>query len=394
MIALTEGRDMNNHPTINNGPRSVALVARRFLRARRPSPLVPRPSLPRGAFTLIELMVVMAIMAVLAAAMAYAVSGAQEAAQIAKTRSLIARLNTLVMQKYESYRYRRLPIVMPPGISPKQAAQVRCDVIRQLIRLEMPDRWTDVRDEPVKIMNPLSGVKDIVMQRPAVSHAYLASLSSVQNTPAFVKQGPEHQGAKCLYLLVTMGLDESDVLENFSEGDIADFDHTGCKVFLDAWGNPIEFLRWAPGLVSPLQPPTPTSAAEKDQRMPDQTDPTGVYGTPRFDAAAVNGSPRTEPLPGTSVTNWDTFALYPLVYSAGPDGHYDTVSDMTVSGTAVLKYSATSPPNNPFASIDQLTTNKFPDGPLGAPAIFPKTDRGGRALGNSDNIHNHSIGAR
>jgi hypothetical protein len=361
-------------------------------------------------------MVVMAIMAILAAAMAIAVSGAQESAQIAKTRSLIARLNALVMQKYESYATRRLPVTIPSEVIDPSGSlvqmpsavsrKVRCDVLRQMMRMEMPDRWRDIIDDAVPIKmedvtsptrpaytDPTTNSQTIQMQRSASSQAYLASHNSVQNTPAFIKLGANYQGAKCLYLLVTMGLEEPSVLENFSEGDIADFDHSGCKVFIDAWGNPINFLRWAPGLVSPLQPPTPTSAATKDQRMPDQTDPTGVYGTPRFDSSAVNGIPRTEP-PAPAVTNWDTFALYPLVYSAGPDGHYDIVPDMTNASGSVLQYSRTSPPNNPFASIDQLTTNKFPDGPIGAPAIFPKTDRGSRALGSFDNIHSHSMGAR
>ena len=99
-------------------------------------------------------MVTMSIMAILTAAMAYVMAGAQESAQIAKTRTLIARLHTLVMQKYESYRYRRLPISIPAvvidpsngtGSPPPWAIQkIRCDVIRQLMRMEMPERWTDI----------------------------------------------------------------------------------------------------------------------------------------------------------------------------------------------------------------------------------------------------------
>ena len=33
---------------------------------------------------------------------------------MAKTRALIAKLHALVMQKYEAYRNRRLPIAVPP----------------------------------------------------------------------------------------------------------------------------------------------------------------------------------------------------------------------------------------------------------------------------------------
>ncbi len=342
----------------------------------------------RRGFTLVELLVTMAIMAILASALAYVMAGAQEAAQIAKTKSLIARLHALVMQKYESYRYRRLPVAIPAGLTPRQAAQFRCDVIRQLMRLEIPERWTDIIDLPVTLTYGTAMVK---MTRPACNQAYLAFFNSI-NVPSntvFQNNPTSNQGAKCLYLLVTLGLDEPDVLENFSEGDIGDFDKTGCKVFLDAWGRPIEFLRWAPGFVSPIQPAKPTGTA-KDYRMPDQTDPMGFYGSPRP--------------PGSK--GRDTFALYPLIYSAGADGIYDTVTDATNPGGAnmeaigssgkTLAYSKTSPPNDPFVSVSDTTD--FKDGPIGAaniyPTSYPRPTPPPRALGDSDNIHNHAIGAR
>ena len=74
---------------------------------------IPGDGSRRSGFTLIELLITMSIMLIIAAAMAYAVSGAQESANIAKTRGLIDRLHVLVMQKYESYRTRRLPISIP-----------------------------------------------------------------------------------------------------------------------------------------------------------------------------------------------------------------------------------------------------------------------------------------
>ena len=64
-----------------------------------------------------------------------------------------------------------------------------------------------------------------------------------------------YQGADCLYLIVTMGLEENDILENFQQGDIgSDPKNPKMLCFLDTWGNPIQFLRWAPGFNSPLQP--------------------------------------------------------------------------------------------------------------------------------------------
>ena len=360
------------------------------------------------------MLIVIAIIAILAAAMAYAVGGAQESAKVAKTRAIIAKLHTLVSQKYESYRNRRLPIAIPPTVidpatggaiatPPRAIAKLRCDALRALIKMEMPERWTDVVDDPakspIKIVKPGAPRSDptkwtpygdvtnpsraatVTMQRPAASQAYLAFFNSLGAFNATSLESDGNQGAKCLYLLVTKGLDEPDVLENFSDSEIGDPDHSGCKVFLDAWGNPIRFLRWAPGLVSSLQPAGP-SAAEHDLRMPDPTDPAGIYYAPKPGSIAARG-------PGRAMGN--TFALYPLIYSAGADGHYDILST-GYSGGVPFHYSQTKPPNNPFETV--WNAPAYPYGPIGA-AVVDSADRETRtALANADNITNHDIGAR
>lgn len=368
----------------------------------------------RHGFTLVELLVTMAIMAILASALAYVMAGAQEAAQIAKTKALIARLHALVMQKYESYRYRRLPVAIPTTpsgapLTPRQAAQVRCDVIRQLMRMEMPERWTDIYDGPAMLTY---GTLKITMTPTACSQAYLAYFNSAV-VPWISNNPPDRtvdQGAECLYAFITMGIDEPDVLENFSESDIGPDPNNGaCKVFLDAWGHPIQFLRWAPGFISPLQPAPPLAAGIKDYRMPDQTDPRGVYGSPKPGSlipAKQNGGTDG---PGRVAGN--TFALYPLIYSAGPDGNFDIATDYQVktAGTTtpaepsgplkgLFSYAATggmragSGPNDPFVSVSDTTD--FVDGAIGWSVVYPSAQQGTRALGDSDNIHNHAIGAR
>jgi prepilin-type N-terminal cleavage/methylation domain-containing protein len=376
----------------------------------------------RRAFTLIELMVTMSIMAILTAAMAYVMAGAQESAQIAKTRTLIARLHSLVMQKYESYRYRRLPITIPPKVldnpygnpiaTPLKAIQtVRCDVLRQLMRMEMPERWTDLDDPtPISVAdnsNSLSPINyyDIAnpnqaaivkMMLPSALQAYRGQATAIPHTdgtngPVTYTPAPAdsaYEGAKCLYLMVTMGLGEPDVMENFSEGDIGDFDGSGHKVFLDAWGKPIGFLRWAPGFISAYQPAKPGTgslpATAKDMRMPDQTDPAGIYGMPQTSATA---------------NKQDTFALYPLIYSAGPDGYVDMVLKWSKSSQP-FRYTQTNPLNNPFASVTDTDDFLKPLGPIGTAAITD--DQGNyvdpatvsRALGTSDNIQSHSLSDR
>ena len=50
---------------------------------------------------------------------------------------------------------------------------------------------------------------------------------------------------KCLYMWVMTAIPEAK--STFSGSEIADVDGDGWNVFIDGWGNPIGFLRWAPG---------------------------------------------------------------------------------------------------------------------------------------------------
>ena len=118
---------------------------------------------------------------------------------------------------------------------------------------------------------------------------------------------------------------------------------------LDAWGTPIEFLRWAPGLVSPKQ--------TRDRSKPDPFDPHNVY-------AEQQG----------------TFVLYPYIYSAGPDRIYDTRTGLS-DVAAMLNYSETLPPNDPYYKTEDGVQ-------IGEPNDFNEDGK----LDNADNIHNHLIG--
>jgi prepilin-type N-terminal cleavage/methylation domain-containing protein len=297
---------------------------------------ITAPHRRRFGFTLIELMVVMGIMALLSVMIAVAAGSAMETARVAHTRALIARLHTLLMDRYESYRWRRLPIQIQPNSTPQVANRLRCDAVRELMRIEMPDRWTDILDPPVTLPYTAPAM-------PALQTCYQRALSAAGVTAS---SDATNQGADCLYLIVTMGLEENDILENFQQGDIGpDLKNPGMQCFLDTWGNPIQFLRWAPGFNSPLQPANSTDR--------DQTDPTGVYGSPPT-----------------------TFALFPLIYSAGPDGYYDIQP-----GTGGFEYSKTTPPNNPFQNSSLV---------IGAPTILSSNTTG--TIGTADNIHNQEIG--
>ena len=191
-------------PPRSDGPRRAFTLVELTVPRTRPS---HSHSSRRSGFTLVELMVTMGIMVVLAAMIAVTMGNVAETARIDHTRAEIARLHTLLMDRYESYRWRRLPIQIPPASSPAAAANYRCDAIRELMRLELPDRWTDITDNP-------AGDGTVTVPRTAASLSYQAAYNAASPTD------PTYQGADCLYLIVTMGLEENDVLENFSQSDI------------------------------------------------------------------------------------------------------------------------------------------------------------------------------
>ncbi len=98
----------------------------------------------RKSFTLIELLTAIAIASTLAAFMLVALYGATQMAKMSRTRSQVGRLNEMIMAKWEHYRTRPLPIKFAANAAPKIAAVQKLSVLRELLRLELPDRKNDL----------------------------------------------------------------------------------------------------------------------------------------------------------------------------------------------------------------------------------------------------------
>ena len=260
-------------------------------------------------------MVVIVIISILASLSLAGLNIGRQRSKIDATRATIRKLDEIVMDQFDSYSTR------VKGLKPAHLLAIRGTMVE-----EMPDNWANVR--PLANCSTSSG------------RAY----SRYKNTTA-----PGYQGAECLYMIVTRSGFSPSALENFRANEVGDIDRDGMKEFLDGWGNPIAFLRWAPGFSSPL------SALQF------------ADVTTNHDALDVG------------LNDSNAFQMYPLIYSPGPDeaGNAGTTSSgygILATGTAgwppeslpsICEFSdgATKiggpDPANPTAYRDNITNHDF-----------------------------------
>ena len=143
----------------------------------------------------------------------------------------------------------------------------------------------------------------------------------------------------------------------FSEGEVGDTDGDGLPEFLDGWGRPIRYILWPAGFFR-------SDSCETDLQVSvNKNDSTFVHDP--FDSANIE--------PGTP-------ALYPLIYSAGPDAIYDINRGTTQGGEQnTFNYSS---PLNPMTKDGD---NRY----IGQP--WNDTDGNRNVLHHFDNITNHSM---
>jgi hypothetical protein len=265
--------------------------------------------------------VVVTVIGILAGLVLGALQAARETARTAKTRATISKLHNIVMGMYESYRTRRVPI-NTISMAPSVAAQARLYALRDIMRMEMPERMTDISNGPV-----------FLTSRPALSQAYLNHL----NGKSLASNAP----AQCLYMIVTIACRARG---QFSENEISlDPDGNGndFPAFIDGWGHPIYFLRWAPGFM------------DSDIQWNYVAGQTGTAATTDHDPFDPRGA---DP---------NAWRLVPLIYSAGPDGQYGIAEDSS-SGSPYTWNNDTYTRSPPWGSPD--STN-----------------------GRLDNLHNHRL---
>lgn len=267
------------------------------------------PPRKRSAFTLVELLIVISIIALLATVGVIALRDARLTAQRARARSQVTRISEMIMTRWEEYESRQIPMPVNSGLQPQQAMFLRYHMLKDLMRMELPDRITDVQDPPIP--DPVAGTS---LTPPPLWVRYNQYV--VQNG-GFANWSVSNQGAECLYMILqsmdsVLGKGTDFLLPN----EIGDTDRDGFYEVLDPWGNPVHFLRWAPGFRSPLQE-HPVNGGPAPEH-PDPFDP--FRQSPRW---KLDSFPSNQDRP---------FALTPLIVSAGPDGRLGVITDFEDAG--------------------------------------------------------------
>jgi hypothetical protein len=325
----------------------------------------------------VELLIVMLVLAILAMIVIGAYTGSLELGKEARTRAQIAKIDALLAPIWESFRTRR--VKLPPGAGAAgrgSVAALRLDHLREEMRMRLPDRMTDVTDPPV-----------MLSQRPPLSQRYLTMATTLSGG----NWTAQYQDSECLFLILANIQDgDTNGLEFFRNTEISDpnpwdadkkdLDGDGIPEILDGWGNPIRFLRWAPGFVS-----------EKQNAFEETSGPQDVPATTVLNTTWISENP--DPFDPLKVDvaagrNTNTFYLYPLVISAGGDGFFDVAFGLQ----NFVSYKDTTPPNNPFhaGSGGEMIGKYVDEGPRDENnKSQPNNERN-----DGDNVHNHYVRTR
>lgn len=314
--------------------------------------LLPTAYSPRG-ITLIELLVTIVIIAIISAAVLGTASAAMENARRSRTRSTIAKINGLLMERWDSYATRRVDVsqaitgsgMTPPPTSTIEGAyasgritsaqrgamlvDARLFAMRELMKMELPDRWSDIVNQPLSNATPLNRptfLKDV----PALARTYYRRLAEVQaNNDLEVVL--DNQSAECLFLVIMYATGDGEARTLFPTADIGDTDGDGAPEFLDGWGNPIFFVRWPAGFVSPTLQTSQTTLMTGDpdgdhdpfdpfrRDSPQVTTPAPSDYPGVLQAAVQEMRNRNQQAVSNNAPWMQAFRLVPLVFSGGKD---------------------------------------------------------------------------
>ena len=313
----------------------------------------PKPH--RLGFTLVELLMVISIIGLLAGMFSIAYRGALQESSNQKTLSTITKVSEVLNSRMEEYASYPVVLRQPGGaIIPATAVplqptppdrpdtktllleRARLLLLRETIAMEMPDhpndfKWTDAWVTPANsatffdnlpravftgLVDDTSGTTVPVAVRNGVTSRTRRMAGKLSQFVPGVGPMPipgwqnSNANAELLFLIVEDSqLNGSSAIELFRESEIGDTDGDGLNEFIDAYGNPIGWVRWPVGF-------------EGIARFhPDMLDPT-IISPSRGVSIESDPLDRMSADPGyyPSATTRPGPGAFPLVVSSGIDG--------------------------------------------------------------------------
>lgn len=336
----------------------------------------------RTAFTLVEILTVMIILSLMAGMVVTAVQGVTRSARESRTRNIIAAVDSVLMEQYQSYKYRAFSVEVPDTFNPtsrnpntevgfevlaSEAARVRLMMVRDMQRMEMPDRLSDIADAPAMLRAAVSPVaidqatglirgarNDRSVRRTFPVNWYDGTASFANggdNVPsklaAYRDRFPTgfnfndptaiaNQGAECLFLIMsTSFVGGSPAIDAIPTSNIGDTDEDGLSEILDGWGQPLGFVRWPIGYFDFEQ--------SIDTTVPDDFDLFRSDYTFHVDTSVSTVAVPTDINQGPAV-KVNPWSMRPLVVSAGADGEFGLATNpWTAGGVEVTTFSYQDP---------------------------------------------------
>jgi hypothetical protein len=163
---------------------------------------------------------------------------------------------------------------------------------------EMPDNWENVYRNEGDCLS-------------AVGKRYVRYYNRIEATGTN-RPSAAYQTAECLFMVVAYSGFAPEALEMFRPDEVGDVDGDKANEFLDGWGNPIAFLRWAPGFSTDTSPIDNLNLRWRPN-MPLPATPR-TYSAVQF-ADATRHHDSMDPLNSDP----SAFDLTPLIYSPGAD---------------------------------------------------------------------------
>lgn len=256
----------------------------------------------RLGFTLVELLIVIAIIAVLMGLSLSVMSGLTSQAEQEATNATIRKLDGLLQQRMEAFdraftgaRKDSAVGIVSGLMASQQIFGVRQEVLEILakkrsFRFEFPQRFAErlLEEHGPNQTSPAPQVANLpnsiffAIAAPAARQRLVDGGNAAptpqqvltETTAAFARHRPETESAELLYFALTSstsyGVPQVDT-DYFTNREVADTDGDGLPEFIDAWGFPLRYYRWPTRLIditapNPFQPVLSNKADSTDTR--------------------------------------------------------------------------------------------------------------------------------